>query len=118
MCSGGLWGTVCDDSWGAAEAEVVCRQLSFSPEGIIYHQPVQCMQYYHWYNVYYIGAIARGNAFFGQGVGSIVIDDAQCTGSRVLLLLVRTLQCTTVDTVKTLEWNALVSAHTHMLPTI
>ena len=80
VCSGGLWGTVCDDSWGAAEAQVVCRQLSFSPEGI-YHQPCSIIMF-----TIIIGAIARGNAFFGQGVGSIVIDDAQCTGSESALI--------------------------------
>ncbi|XP_071476063.1 scavenger receptor cysteine-rich domain-containing protein DMBT1-like [Diadema antillarum] len=56
---GDEWGTVCDDDWDDDDAEVVCRQLSYS----------------------ITGATALTSAFYGQGTGSIFLDNVGCYGS-------------------------------------
>ena len=59
----GVWGTVCDDGFGNVDAAVVCRQLGYSADN----------------------AIAFGNGYFGQGNGTIWLDDVQCVGTESFL---------------------------------
>ena len=65
ICFGGIWGTVCGDSWDTGDAEVVCRQLGYNTTG----------------------ALALRNASsFGPGYGPIHLSDVGCTGSEQNLI--------------------------------
>ena len=58
MFYSGEWGTVCDDGFDISDATVVCKQLGY-PGAIEYY----CC------------------GFYGQGSGSIWLDDVACTGT-------------------------------------
>ncbi|XP_014393776.1 PREDICTED: neurotrypsin, partial [Myotis brandtii] len=58
----GQWGTVCDDQWDDADAEVICRQLGLS--GV---------------------ARAWTRAYFGEGSGPVLLDEVRCTGNELAI---------------------------------
>lgn len=58
----GVWGTVCDDNFDMTNAHVVCRQLGCG-EAIT----------------------VMGWSYYGPGVGIIVLDDVNCTGTELYL---------------------------------
>ena len=59
----GQWGTVCDDHWDYNDAKVVCQQLGW-PDAV---------------------SAVQGSSRFGQGSGTIWLDDVACSGEESLL---------------------------------
>jgi len=51
------WSTICDNGWDDNDAIVVCKQLGYS------------------------GGSARSGAYFGEGTGSILLNNVNCSGN-------------------------------------
>ena len=89
VCVSGSWGTVCDDSWGTVDAQVVCRQLNFSVAGKYSNKDCHGSLKHESINITRVGAVARSRAFFGQGTVPILLDDVACIGTESTLLSCR-----------------------------
>ena len=61
VCHNNVWGTVCDNGWDAADAQVACRQLGYTINGAIPLTDVPA------------------------GTGMIWLDEVQCVGSEASL---------------------------------
>ncbi|XP_060590612.1 deleted in malignant brain tumors 1 protein-like isoform X2 [Ruditapes philippinarum] len=59
LSNNGVWGTICDDGFGLAEAQVACRELGI-PTAI---------------------AVPLSNAYYGAGTGPIYVDEIDCVGN-------------------------------------
>lgn len=88
VCRGDSWGTICQDSWGSFDAIVACRQLGFSsiskikhgfPSSVITPGSISIL-------LSQTGAVAFGEAKFGEGIGAIHLTQVQCTGEESNLM--------------------------------
>ncbi len=64
ICNNNVWGTVCDDSWGIADAQVACRQLGLGTPA----------------------AQTLASSAVADGTGQIWLDDVQCAGNETRLI--------------------------------
>lgn len=74
VCFNRAWGTVCDNGFNQAEAEVVCGQID------------------NQFGYAHEGSIPRRNAPFGGGSGPIFIDTLVCDGNEQELM-----ECHTIN---------------------
>ena len=65
VCFNNTWGTVCDDYWDTADAQVVCRQLGYPTN------------------------ISVPLKFGKQGTRPVLLNDVECTGNEPFLLRCR-----------------------------
>ncbi|XP_041349224.1 scavenger receptor cysteine-rich domain superfamily protein-like [Gigantopelta aegis] len=73
----GVSGTICDDHWDEKDASVICRMLGYNN-----------------------GGIAHVGATYGQGTGTILLDDVQCNGGE-----------TTMDNCTKSDWGTHNCSH-------
>ena len=85
ICLNNEWGTVCDDSWGSADATVVCRQLSYSTQSE-YLASIQLRHLSKGICFVPTDAVAFTSAHFSSGVGPIHLNNVDCSGSETNLI--------------------------------
>ena len=81
VCVDGVWGTICDPSWGDAEAKVVCTSLGYSQFGK--NTILASHSFFHkWASLSsVIGSVPYGLSYFGASTGPVHWTSISCSGS-------------------------------------
>ncbi|VDI08633.1 Hypothetical predicted protein, partial [Mytilus galloprovincialis] len=83
------WGTICDDSFDAREARVVCKMLGFNSYPIFRFLKQntavtgEISSLSFWSSS---GAVGYSHSPYGQGTGQILLDDVHCIGTETTML--------------------------------
>ena len=82
VCIKGVWGSVCDQSWGLTDANLVCKQLGHSSSS-----KRKCKLNHIGYVMFFcLDAASYSNAYFGQSGGPVHITNVECFGNESGLL--------------------------------